>query len=284
MRKIILTLLLASVLFSCKEDNDSSKNIEVSKTYLELNNVNSREDVLIKYGRGSYYAHSTDDNIAKAVINDDTLSVIGYSVGKCTIYVYDELDNVKSISVCITEPIDFTYYIIENIYIKKGEKRTFSFSPLNYKDYNTFVVSNKEIADVSIVGDQVKSFLVDAKVTGKTTVSIFKGKMKISEFDINVVDKYDLYVPKKSLTLKIPFTYGINGISIWRGSGKYSATIENKNIAKVESIINWNDNTFNQMCNDAAVLITPLNEGETFLNIKDEITWQFVRCKITVTR
>lgn len=101
---------------------------------------------------------------------------------------------------------------------------------------------------------------------------------------INVVDKYDLYVPKKSLTLKIPFTYGINGISIWRGSGKYSATIENKNIAKVESIINWNDNTFNQMCNDAAVLITPLNEGETFLNIKDEITWQFVRCKITVTR
>lgn len=284
MRKIILTLFLALVLFSCKEDNDFSKNIEVSKTYLELNNVNSREDVLIKYGSGGYYAHSTDENVAKAVVNNDTLSVIGYSAGKCTIYVYDEIDNVKSISVCITEPIDFTYYIIENIYIKKGEKRTFSFSPLNYKDYNTFVVSNKEIADVSIVGDQVKSFLVDAKVTGKTTVSIFKGKMKISEFDINVVDKYDLYVPKKSLTLKIPFTYGINGISIWRGSGKYSATIENKNIAKVESIINWNDNTFNQMCNDAAVLITPLNEGETFLNIKDEITWQFVRCKITVTR
>jgi hypothetical protein len=284
MRKIILTLFLASVLLSCKEDNDFSKNIEVSKTYLELDNVNSREDVLIKYGSGSYYANSTDENVAKAVVNNDTLSVIGYSVGKCTIYVFDELDNVKSISVCITEPIDFTYYVIENIYIKKGEKRTFSFSPLNYKDYNTFVVSNKEIADVSVVGDKVKSFLVDAKETGKTTVSIFKGKMKISEFDINVVDKYDLYVPKKSLTLKIPFTYGINGISIWRGSGKYSATIENENIAKVESIINWNGNTFNQMCNDAAVLITPLNEGETFLNIKDEITWQFVRCKITVTR
>ncbi len=284
MRKIILTLFLALVLFSCKEDNDFSKNIEVSKTYLELDNVNSREDVLIKYGSGGYYAHSNDENVAMAVVNNDTLSVIGYSVGKCTIYVYDKIGNVKYVSVCITEPIDFTWYNIENIYIKKGEKRAFSFSPLNYKDYNTFVVSNKEIADVSVVGDQVKSFLVDAKEIGKTTVSIFKGKMKISEFDINVVDKYDLYVPEKRLTIKIPFTYGINGISIWRGSGKYSATIENKNIAKVDSIINWNSNAFNQMCNDAAVLIKPLNEGETFLNIKDEITWQFVRCKITVTR
>ena len=51
----------------------------------------------------------------------------------------------------------------------------------------------------------------------------------------------------------------------------------------IESIINWNKNTFNQECNDAAVYIKPLNEGETFLNIKDEITGQVVKCKITVT-
>jgi len=90
--------------------------------------------------------------------------------------------------------------------------------------------------------------------------------------------------PKKRLTIKIPFTCGINGIGILRGSGKYSATIENENIAKVESIINWNTNAFNQMFNDAAVHIKPLNEGETFLNIKDETTGQVVKCKITVIR
>lgn len=284
MRKIILTLFLALVLFSCKEDNDFSKNIEVSKTYVALDNVNSRDDIQIKYGSGGYYAHSTDENVAIAVVNNDTLSVVGYSVGSCTVYVFDKIGNVQSIFVQVKEAIDFTYYFLENIYIKKGEKRTFSFSPLNYKDYNTFVVSNKEIADVSVVGDQVKSFLVDAKEKGKTTVRIFKGKMQISDFDINVVDEYDLYVPQKSLTLKIPFTYGTNGISIWRGSGKYSATTDNENIAKVESIINKNDNTSNQMCNDAEVLIKPMNEGVTFLNIKDEITKQYLICKITVTR
>jgi hypothetical protein len=284
MRKIILTLFLASVLFSCKEDNDSSKSLELSKTSLELDNVNSREDILIKGSSSTYSASSTDANVASVAINNDTLIVIGYNEGNCTIYVSDEFNNVKSIPVCVKEAIDFTFYNIESIYIKKGEKRTFSFTPLNYKDYNTFVVSNKEIADVSVIGDKVKSFLVDAKYIGKTAVNIFKGKMRISEFYINVVDEYDLYVPEKSLTIKIPFTYGINGISIWRGSGKYSATTENENIAKVKSIINWNTNAFNQMFNDAAVHIKPLNEGETFLNIKDETTGQVVKCKITVTR
>jgi len=284
MKNIILTLFLASVLFSCKEDNDSLKTFELSKTSIELDNVNSSENILIKGRSSTFFASSTDANVAYATINNDTLIVIGYNLGNCTIYVSDEFNNVKSIPVCVKEAIDFTFYNIANIYIKKGEKRTFSFSPLDYKDYNTFVVSNKEIADVSVVGDQVKSFFVDAKYKGKTTMSIFKGKMKISEFYINVVDEYDLYVPQKSLTLKIPFTYGINGIGIWRGSGKYSATTENENIAKVQSIIYWNNNSFNQECNDAAVHIKPLNEGETFLNIKDETTGQVVKCKITVTR
>lgn len=75
------------------------------------------------------------------------------------------------------------------------------------------------------------------------------------------------------LILDLPFTVGVSGISVWRGSGKYAAKVVDETIVVADSIIRYDDH-FNQQNNTAAVLVTPLKSGKTKLIVNEIVTGQ----------
>jgi NADH:ubiquinone oxidoreductase subunit F (NADH-binding) len=85
-----------------------------------------------------------------------------------------------------------------------------------------------------------------------------------------------LFIPpseNRQLTFDLPFIVGINGISIWRDSGQYTAKVVDETIAVVKSITRGND-FFNQESNSAVVWVTPLKSGTTKLIVTDVVTGQ----------
>ena len=118
-------------------------------------------------------------------------------------------------------------------------------------------------------------YKVTANAVGSTLFSICKGKVKLFDVRVFVVNEYDLFIPESEnkLFFELPFSFGVNGITIWRGSGHYSAKVADESIAIVKSITPGVDH-FDQQNNSAVVRVTPLKSGTTKLIVTDNITRQ----------
>jgi len=159
--------------------------------------------------------------------------------------------------------------------MKKGEFRIFKF-PFIFDKNDSLVGVNDYIVSMSANVALGNQFKVQAISTGNTKFQIFKGKIKLFTVYINVVNEYDLFIPeseRSQLTFDLPFTVGVNGISVWRGSGHYTAKVVDETVAVVESITRGNDH-FNQENNSAVVWVTPLKSGKTKLIVTDVVTGQ----------
>lgn len=101
---------------------------------------------------------------------------------------------------------------------------------------------------------------------------------------VYVVDEYDLFIPESEssqLTFDLPFTFGVNGITVWRGSGHYTAKVVDETVAIVKSITPGND-WVNQMNNSAVVRVTPLKSGTTKLTVTDTVTGKTASVDVVV--
>ena len=101
---------------------------------------------------------------------------------------------------------------------------------------NSAVIDNDGVAAVSASVEMGSKFKVEAKTVGSTSFKICKGKVELFSARIFVVEEYDLFIPESEdsqLTFDLPFIAGVNGISIWRGSGHYSAKVVDETIAVV---------------------------------------------------
>nr|WP_319999488.1 hypothetical protein [uncultured Draconibacterium sp.] len=296
MKKSLFLLVLAVTLFACEKDNDGIK-LQLNTESCTLDNETSYAEIRIDRGEGLLKVASTDSNIAEILYdeNDENIFyIIGHNQGTAAVSVVifnDEgEENTKTIDVNVREAISYESFLMDvGVYLKKGESRKFGLPFTFDKNYsvvadNSAVIDNDGVATVSSSVEMGNKFKVEAKAVGSTSFNICKGKVVVYSARVFVVDEYDLFIPESEnnqLTFDLPFVAGINGISIWRGSGHYSAKVVDETIAIVKSVTTSDDH-FDQQNNSAEVRVTPLKSGKTKLIVTDEVTGQTAEVDIVV--
>lgn len=291
MKKILVLFAAMFTLFSCSKDDDSlDNNLRLSVKSCVLDNGNSSVEVKMFKGTCPFEVVSSDTDVATVFFEDgkdDVFYIVGHGKGKAIITVtsYTETGEnfIKTIDVDVCESISYPDYSSEVVYIKKGESRMFNL-PFCFDKNDSLAVDNHYIASVFANAEMGQKYKIDAKSKGSTQFHIYKGKTELATVLVTVVYEYDLYIPPseyRQLTFKLPFTCGVNGISIWRGSGQYTAKIEDETVAKIESITPGED-WCNEKINSAVVRATPLKVGTTMLIVTDMITGQTAGVKVEV--
>ncbi len=296
MKKSLFLLVLAVTLFACEKDDEGIK-LQLNTESCTLDNETSYAEIRIDRGEGSLTVASTDSDIAEILYdeNDENIFyIIGHNQGTAAVSVVivnDEgEENTKTIDVNVREAISYESFLMDvGVYLKKGESRKFGLPFTFDKNYsvvadNSAVIDNDGVAIVLSSVEMGNKFKVEAKAVGSTSFNICKGKVVIFSARVFVVDEYDLFIPESEnnqLTFNLPFIAGVNGISIWRGSGHYSAKVVDKTIAVVKSIT-LSDDHFDQQNNSAEVRVTPLKSGKTKLIVTDEITGQTSAVNVVV--
>lgn len=290
MKQLLFLLVLVTALFSCKKGNDDHIKLQLNTESCTLDNATSYAEIKIDRGEGFLNVSSSDSDIAEILHdkdNENVFYIIGHNQGNAavTVIVFNDqgAENTKTIEVSVRESINYNYgsFSTSGVYLKKGEIRKFGLPFAFNKDLslemdNSAVIDNDGVAVVSTSAEMGAKFKVEAKAVGSTSFNICKGKVKLFAARVFVVDEYDLFIPESEdsqLTFDLPFTFGVNGISVWRGSGHYAAKVVDETIAVVKSITAGEDH-FDQQNNSAVVRVTPLKSGKTKLVVTDEITGQ----------
>ncbi len=289
MKKSLFLLVLASVLLSCEKENDDQIKLLLNTESCTLDDETSYAEIRIDRGDGSLTVTSSDSDIAEILYDENDENVfyiIGHNQGTTavTVVVFNDNgdENTKTIDVNVQETIDYERFLMDvGVYLKKGESRRFGLPFTFDKNYsvvvdNSAIIDNDGVATVLASAEIGNKFEVEAKAVGSTFFNICKGKVVIYSARVFVVDEYDLFIPESEnsqLTFDLPFIGGINGITIWRGSGHYAAKVADETIAAVKSVTPTED-YFDQQNNSAVVRVTPLKSGRTKLIVTDEITGQ----------
>ncbi len=288
MKKVLFLLVLVITLFACEKENDDQIKLQLNLKSCVLDNATSYAEIKIDKGEGFLFINSSDPDIAEILYekdNENVFYIIGHNSGNATVTVrvsnYGDVGTTKTINVDVREAINYGDFSTSGVYLKKGETRKFGLPFTFDKNYsvvadNSAVIDNDGVATVSASVETGSKFKVEAKAVGSTSFKICKGKVELFSARIFVVEEYDLFIPESEdsqLTFDLPFIAGVNGISIWRGSGHYSARVVNETIAVVKSIT-LSDDYFDQQNNSAVVRVTPLKSGKTKLVVPDEVTGQ----------
>ncbi|MCK9626586.1 MAG: hypothetical protein M0R23_09045 [Bacteroidales bacterium] len=284
MKKILLLLAVVFALTACEKNEDGLKNsLQLSLKSCVLDNEHSYTEVKKLSGTGSLSVTSSNPDVAEILYDEENKNVfyiIGYGQGISTITVVDAFNqkddyDAQTIDVVVRESIDYGDYSYQEVFMKKGDFRIFKL-PFIFDKNDSLVGVNDYIVSMSANVALGNQFKVQAISTGNTKFQIFKGKIELFSVYINVVNEYDLFIPESEnsqLTFDLPFTVGVNGISVWRGSGHYTAKVVDETVAVVKSITPGNDH-FNQESNSAVVWVTPLKSGKTKLIVTDAVTGQ----------
>ena len=292
MKKMLLFLAVTLALISCEKNDDGlEQNLQLSLKSCVLDNGHSYAEVKKLKGTGSLDVTSSNPDVAEIRFDEENKNVfyiIGHGQGNSTITVVDAFNqkgdyDVKTIDVDVRESINYGYYSHQDVFMKKGEFRIFKL-PFTFDKNNSLVGVNDYIASVSANVALGNKFKVEAEANGITEFQINKGKIELFSVRIFVMTEYDLFIPESEnsqLTFDLPFFAGVNGISVWRGSGQYTARIVDETVAVVESITPGED-YFNQENNSAVVRVTPLKSGTTRLIVTDAVTGQTAGVDVVV--
>ncbi|MDD2286912.1 MAG: hypothetical protein PHQ11_16115 [Paludibacter sp.] len=288
MKKILLLIVITMSLLACEKDEAKNSGLALNIKSCVLDNANSFAKVTIDRGEGFLNIITTDPDIAEIMRDDDNENlfyVIGHNKGEAEVLVSvtneTGYEKIKTIEVTVREAINYgSFSTAGGVYLKKGESRIFNL-PFEFNNDFSIVNDNKAIIDndgvASIFANESmgSKYKVTANAVGSTLFSICKGKVKLFDVRVFVVNEYDLFIPESEnkLFFELPFSFGVNGITIWRGSGHYSAKVVDESIAIVKSITPGVDH-FDQQSNSAVVRVTPLKSGTTKMIVTDNITRQ----------
>lgn len=289
MEKILLLIVITISLLACEKDEAKNSGLALNIKSCVLDNANSYAKVTIDRGEGFLNIITTDPDIAEIMRDDDNENlfyIIGHNKGKAEVLVSvtneTGYEKIKTIEVTVREAINYgSFSTAGGVYLKKGESRIFNLPFEFNKDFsivndNKAIIDNDGVASVFANETLGSKYKVTANAVGSTLFSICKGKVKLFDVRVFVVNEYDLFIPESEnsqLTFDLPFIAGVNGITIWRGSGHYSAKVVDESIAIVKSITPGVDH-FDQQNNSAVVRVTPLERGTTKLIVTDNITRQ----------
>jgi hypothetical protein len=289
MKKILLLIVITISLLACEKEQAKNTGLALNIKSCVLDNSNSFAKVTIERGDGFLNIITSDPDIAEIMRdydNENLFYIIGHNKGKAEVLVSvtneTGYEKIKTIEVTVREAINYgSFSTAGGVYLKKGESRIFNLPFEFNKDFsiendNKAIIDNDGVASVFANETLGSKYKVVANAVGSTLFSICKGKVKLFDVRVFVVNEYDLFIPESEnsqLTFDLPFIAGVNGISIWRGSGHYSARVADESIAIVKSITPGID-YFDQQNNSAIVRVTPLESGTTKLIVTDNITGQ----------
>lgn len=288
MKKILLLIVITISLLACEKEQAKNSGLALNIKSCVLDNANSYAKVTIDRGEGFLNIITTDPYIAEIMRDDDNENlfyIIGHNKGKAEVLVSvtneTGYEKIKTIEVTVREAINYgSFSTAGGVYLKKGESRIFNLPFEFNKDFsivndNKAIIDNDGVASVFANETLGSKYKVTANAVGSTLFSICKGKVKLFDVRVFVVNEYDLFIPESEnkLFFELPFSFGVNGITIWRGSGHYSAKVVDESIAIVKSITPGVDH-FDQQNNSAVVRVTPLKSGTTKLIVTDNITRQ----------
>lgn len=108
-KNILMLVSIAAMtvwgLSACSDDSESSdeiffKNVEVDKSYIEID-PNGTGEVVVEEGNGGYTARSSDENVATATIEGNTVLITGHVAGKAHVIVTDKENVEQGINVLV---------------------------------------------------------------------------------------------------------------------------------------------------------------------------------------
>lgn len=225
-------------------------------------NVAPKETVAvnIKSGNGNYELLVVNPDVAKASVKGNEIIVEGVISGVTTLTLKDKESN-KSVQVKVS--------VIEKLSVDKKEVTTKSdgteiVTILAGSGQYSAKSSDENVAKVTISGNKAT---VTAVKAGETIITITDTKTgKVS--DVKVVVIANVSLSKNEISIergKENKEIGINS-----GSGQYTATSSNQNIATVS-------------ISEGKLLIKAISQGSTQVIVKDSKTEKTAEVKVTVT-
>ncbi len=236
MKKTILilsTILVGmSLMVSCGSDDDTPevktpiRDLKLTENQLSIL-LEETKEVKITDGNGGYIVKSSDDNVAKAILKENVISVEGKNEGNVTLTVTDAKSKTATIEVKVSAK-ELSVKETE-ITLNKNETKEVEIIS-GYGNYTT-TSSDENVATVKVENNKIVITgvkkgntiitITDTKTKKKTTINV---EVTIADLDISEIDSDIILVEQEE-----------KNIQIKAGSGSYEiVSNENSNVATVE--------------------------------------------------
>lgn len=260
MKKNIINLagaLLGStmLMFGCSEDLPSYSDLKVDKTevFIKADGENPTAIVNITEGNGNYNVTVADENVATATLNGDEITINGLNNGATTVTVTDWSKHSAVIKVNVKEDFELTLDQTELVMTKATKPIEVNIIAGNggYQVES----SDSEVATAELISEgKVK---VTAVGNGSATIKVTDADGKKASLNVTVCDQ--LILEKES---EIMAVNGTLNIAITTGSGEYTVTSDNVNVAT--AVVSESGD---------AIVITGVSKGEAKITVTDK--WNF---------
>lgn len=260
MKKNIINLagaLLSSamLMFGCSEDLPSYSDLKVDKTevFIKADGENPTAVVNITEGNGNYNVTVADENVATATLNGDEITISGLNNGATTVTVTDWSKHSAVIKVNVKEDFELTLDQTELVMTKATKPVEVNIIAGNggYQVES----SNIEVATAELTSEG--KVRVTAIGNGSATIKVTDADGKMASLNVTVCDQ--LILEKES---EIMAVNGTLKVAITAGSGEYTVTSDNANVATAV-VAESGD----------AIVITAVSKGEAKITVTDK--WEF---------
>lgn len=260
MKKNIMNLagaLLSSaiLMFGCSEDLPSYSDLKVDKTevFIQADGENPTAIVNITEGNGNYNVTVADENVATATLNGNQITLNGLNNGVTTVTITDWSKHSAVINVNVKEDFELTLDKTELVMTKATKPIEVNIIAGNggYEVES----SNGEVVTVKLISEG--KVQVTAVGNGSATIKVTDADGKTASINVTVCDQ--LVLEKTSDIIAIN---GTLNIAIIAGSGEYSVTSDNAEIAT--AVVSESGDV---------ISITGVSKGEAKITVTDK--WEF---------
>src|SRR5690554_1653114 len=255
-------LCLILIFTSCsKEKEPTIIELTLDKTKVSLLPDKSIS-ITIETGNGNYIATSSNEDVAKATISGDVITITATTKedrANAVIIISDKMFQRKNIEVDIAKVFDLAldeYNALLEVGVEKKDEVVIKVNTGNF-GYSAELLEESD-QYITIDDSKLESygrFTVKAIAAGAAKVKVTDSKGKEVILEITITSPDAIVVDKKTITLNT--VQGSDVINISAGNGDYKAAIANKNIAKVSVKGN-------------SITVTGKMNGVTTLTIEDK--------------
>lgn len=210
-----LFFTISSTLFTGCDNNDAPTYIELltdtEALSINLDKEETEGVIHIIQGNGNYHVSSSNEAVAVATIEDNSIIVKGLKRGKAIISVRDWTRSTKEIPVSVDQVVDLVLNA-SSVKMKTDEVMTVGI----YSGNNNYslTVADPSIATAVLENGEIK---ITSKKLGKTIVKVTDGEQKCTDLSVSVI------VPLVTNSIQVDALYKEDiSIDIISGNGGYT--------------------------------------------------------------
>lgn len=240
---------LLFIAIGCGKDDETPETVNDLKTEITEVVITEKESKSIKItsGNGSYKVSSSDEKVATAVVEGNTVSVEAKKAGSAKVTLSDAKNKSVVINVTVDALISLED-IQQPITLKVREEKIISIAS-GTQSY-TVKVDNDNVSSEIVEGNKVK---IVAQKAGNSKVTITDAKTnKTVSIDV-VVEHIDLAISTNELVIS---EKGTKTVTITSGSGQYEVNSSATDIATVA-------------LENGIVTVTAVKKGTATITVKD---------------